>query len=267
MILSNIHTHSVFSDGAATLRDMLERAVALGFVSFGASDHSDTPCDSSYCMKKEAYAAYLAEAGALKAAYADRIEYFCGIEKDAQSEIDPASFDYVIGSVHYLIGRDGTCYAVDHALDQQMAFIRNEGGGDKLELARRYFDEVVRHAETGLFSIQGHFDVITKFGLFDDAGPAYEKIALDALDAVLDRVPYLEVNTGAVYRGLRQAPFPAAFLLRRARERGGKLILSGDSHALPAVDFFFREEERALKDLGFTSLYRLRKSGFEEVSI
>ena len=267
MILSNVHTHSVYSDGKLTLRDMLERAVSLGFVSFGASDHSDTPCDPSYCMKKAAYPAYRAEICALKAAYADRIEYFCGIEKDAQSEIDPADYDYVIGSVHYIIGRDGTCYPVDHSLVQQLDFIRGEGRGDKLELARRYYDEVARHAETGLFSIQGHFDVISKFGLFDDGDAAYEKIALEALDAVLDRVPYIEVNTGAVYRGLRQTPFPAPFLLRRIRERGGKLILSGDSHTAAAVDFFFRETEKALKELGFTSLYRLRRSGFEEVPI
>ena len=41
--LSNLHTHTHFSDGNKTAERNIERALELGFLSLGISDHSPTP--------------------------------------------------------------------------------------------------------------------------------------------------------------------------------------------------------------------------------
>ena len=266
-VLSGIHNHSVFSDGKNTPEEMAQAAVEKGFVSFGISDHSFTFCDSSYCMKKDALASYLAACRDLKDKVAGRIEFFVGIEKDGESKIDYADYDFVIGSVHYVHGKSGAVYPVDSGAAGQLDFVAKECGGDRLELARIYYDAVAEHALKEPFPILGHFDLLNKYGLFDGAGEPYEKIALAALDAVLEKTPYFEVNTGAVARGLRKDPYPAPVFLRHIREKGGRVILSADAHSADKIDFFFPEALALLRKIGFTEVYRLRKTGFERVPL
>ncbi len=265
--LSGIHNHSAFSDGKNSPGELVEAAVEKGFVSFGLSDHSFTFCDSSYCMPKDALAPYLAACREEKKAWDGKIEFLCGIEKDGESKIDYDDYDYVIGSVHYVHGPSGAVYPVDSGEEGQRAFIEMEGRGDPLELARRYYDAVAEHALKEPFPILGHFDLVNKYGLFDEAGEAYEIIALAALDAVLEKVPFIEVNTGAVARGLRKTPYPAPVFLRRVLEKGGKVILSADAHSADKIDFFFPESLALLREIGFTEVYRLRKTGFEKMPL
>lgn len=265
--LSNVHAHSTFSDGKNTPEEMVLRALELGYVSFGLSDHSDTPCDHSYCMKRENYAAYQKTLRDLRDRCADRIEVLCGLEKDRESDLDPEEWDYLIGSVHYLAVKSGERIPVDESARSQSDSIRFFFGGDRMEFVRRYFDAVTDHAVRGGFQILGHFDLITKFGVFDDLGDAYRKIALDALDACLDAVPYIEVNVGGVTRGFRTDPYPAPFLLERIRERGGKVVLTGDTHRASMLDVGFNEALSLLRSLGFTEVFRLRDKGFESVPV
>ena len=58
MRYSNFHQHTTFSDGADTPEEMIEKAKELGFVSLGFSDHSETLCDTSYCMATSDYPTY-----------------------------------------------------------------------------------------------------------------------------------------------------------------------------------------------------------------
>ena len=45
MRYSDLHTHTVFSDGANTMEEMVRAAVERNFVSIGISDHSYTAFD------------------------------------------------------------------------------------------------------------------------------------------------------------------------------------------------------------------------------
>lgn len=265
MRFSNLHTHSTFSDGDFSPEKMLQRAIAENFVSYGLSDHSDTPCDQSYCMKKAQYAEYLAVCRELKEKYADKIEFYCGLEKDFFSEIDYENFDYTIGSVHYVkCGND--FYAVDDR-QSQANFIAKEGRGDPLELAKRYYANVAEHALKGKFNIQGHFDVIAKYGAFDDENEAYRKVALEALDVVLENGKLIEMNTGAIFRGNRTHPYPHEFFMRRIREKGGRMVINTDAHHVDAVNFFYPQALALCKQYGFSSVWQLRGGAFREIPI
>ncbi len=266
------HTHTTFSDGKNSMEEMVQAAIRLGMPAIGFSDHSDTPCDPSYCMKKEQYPAYLSELDRLREKYAGQITIMKGLELDYDSDMAIVKeLDYYLGSVHYLLF-DGRVYAIDHAggpkgphaADIQQACIDREFGGDKLAFCRCYYDTVVKHIRRCKPTIVGHFDVITKFSLFDEEDPAYQAIALEALEKVVAVTPVVEVNTGAISRGWRERPYPAPFLLRRLRELGGEVILGADTHAADTIDCHFPQAVEIIKAAGFDHLLTLWPDGFHK---
>lgn len=84
---------------------------------------------------------------------------------------------------------------------------------------------------------------------------------------MLPAVKVVEVNTGAMARGLRASPYPADFLLKAVREAGGSVILSSDAHRVSYLDFAFEETLARLRRLGFREVLERRKEGFVPVSI
>lgn len=258
------HTHTVFSDGKNTPEEMVKAAIARGMPAIGFSDHSDTPCDQSYCMKMEQYPAYLAELNRLKEKYGDEITIMRGLELDYDSDMAFAkSLDYFLASVHYLM-YDYKVYAIDHAAAIQQECIDTVFGGDKIAFAQDYYNTVVKHVTRCQPTIVGHFDVITKFSLMDEEDPAYQRIALDALDKVVKVCPVVEVNTGAISRKWRDRPYPADFLLRGLREMGGEVILGADTHAVDTIDCAFPLAVELIKKAGFDHLLTLWPDGFRK---
>jgi histidinol-phosphatase (PHP family) len=263
---SNIHIHSTFSDGIHTPEEMIGKAKELSFVSLGFSEHSQTAFDSSYhSMEEENYSLYAETIRSLQKRE-EELEILCGIEKDSFSSVPTELFDYVIGSVHYLCS-GGDYYPVDKNPKWQQKWIMDHGKGDPMEMAKRYFEAVVLHAQKESFPIQGHFDLITKFGFFDNLGESYEALALEALREVMKCVPYLELNTGAISRGWRTKPYPALFLLEEIRRLGGKVMINGDSHSADSLNCHFEDCVALLRSTGFPSFWQLRKGGFTEVSL
>ncbi len=266
MRYSNIHTHSVFSDGKNTLEENARKAVELGFVSLGFSDHSESILGFDGALDSPKNKEYQKAVAEIKKEFEGQLEVFCGIEKDAITPIDFDAYDYVLGSAHYLKT------AVDHhpfddSFSIQLAFINNELKGNPMEYAKRYYDLIVQHAQKNPFQVQGHFDLVNKFGLFDGAGEPYETVALEALDEVLRIIPFIEVNTGAISRGYRTDPYPEHFLLKRILEQGGKLVINSDSHRAEHLDCHFAASCEMLKKMGFSSVWQLRTGGFSEVKL
>lgn len=266
MRLSNLHTHSTFSDGRDTPRAIARAAYEKGFLSLGFSDHSYTPCDPSYCMTPERYPAYFRDVRALREEYRGRMDILCGLELDFFSECERADYDYIIGSVHYLCA-GGRCYPIDHSRQQQLDYIDEVCHGDRVGLARRYFDMVVEHCEKNRPDVIGHFDVITKFGLYDDAPDAYCRAAEEALRAALAICPRAEVNTGAIGKGLRTVPYPADFLLRTLLQAGGEVLLGADAHQKEKLDCAFPEAVRRLRSIGFDHIVYMDAAGFHRQAI
>ncbi|CAM3678289.1 helix-hairpin-helix domain-containing protein [Deinococcus saxicola] len=100
-----LHTHSVWSDGAATVRDMVGAAVGLGHAFLGTGDHSRA-AHYANGLSIERLHAYIAEIRALQA---EGLPVLAGAEVDI---LDDGSLDYpddvllkldyVVASVHSL---------------------------------------------------------------------------------------------------------------------------------------------------------------------
>lgn len=266
MRYSNLHTHSVFSDGKHTLEENVRSAIEKGMCSLGFSDHSFTACDTSYCMKLEQYEAYRKECARLKAAYSDRIPLYTGLELDAYSECDRSQFDYLIASVHYLV-LDGVCHPIDHSAQQQKDCMAQAFGGDVLAMAKAYYDLLAAHVEKTKPTLVGHFDVITKFSLMPEEDPRYQQIAGEALERVMKTCPYIEMNTGAISRGVRKIPYPSMELLEIIRDNGGEVVLGSDSHHRDNLIFGFDECVQTLKQMKIDHICVFNGSGYDSVQI
>lgn len=264
---SDLHTHTTFSDGADTMEQMVRAAAKQGLTAIGISDHSFTDFDLSYCIREEQLTRYHAEVRRLKAEYAGRIEVYAGLEYDGFSQLpDRASYDYVIGDCHYVKTWDGY-HSVDHASAIQKQTIRDYFGGDPLAYAKAYFETYVERTRLHRPDVLGHFDLCAKFGFMNEEEPAYRDAALQAMLACLEVCPVVELNTGAIARGLRSTPYPALFLLREILAHGGTLTLCSDAHRTEHIAFWFDQARQLLRQAGFRSTTVFRGGRFEETGL
>lgn len=266
MRYSNLHTHTSFSDGAHSVRENIESAIEKNMLSLGISDHSFTACDTSYCIKKSDYENYYKEINSLKDEYKGRLPVYLGLEMDYFSEIDKEKFDYIIGSVHYIV-KDGFCYPIDHSALQQQNCIADLFGGNMVDMAKYYYDLVVEHARKNKPDVMGHFDVITKFSVFDENNEEYKDYSLQALKETLKHCNYIEVNTGAMSRKVKDAPYPNKFLLENILDLGGEVVLGADSHNKANLIYAFDSSVEMLKNIGFDHISVFNGKDFDKVNI
>lgn len=244
MIFEDFHIHSVFSDGKNTPEEIIKSAVEKGFKRIGFSDHSYTYFDESYCIKKDSISKYKSEISALKEKYADKIQIFCGIEQDYYSLESTDSFDYVIGSVHY-IKVDDCFIPVDESPEILIHAAEKYFNADIYALVECYFDTVSDISDKLNPDIIGHFDLISKFNennrLYDMNSERYLNSAKKAVDRLLKSNKPFEINTGAVSRGYRSTAYPSESIIKYIIDNGGKLILSSDSHCRDTLAFEFEK--------------------------
>lgn len=264
MRYSNLHTHTCFSDGKADMEAFVRAAVERDMVSIGFSDHSYTPCDLTYCMTKDRYGDYLRTLERIKKEAP--LPVYAGLELDADSQDDLSPYDYIIASVHYIkVGC--RCWPVDHEPWMQLDCIREGFGGDPIAMLRGYFEILGDHVSRVKPAFIGHFDLPAKFSALPEETEPYRETAKAALRDLLRVCPYLEVNTGAMARGLRSVPYPAPWLLDTVREQGGKVVLSSDAHRPEHLTFWFDEAVELLKAHGIRQVHFWNGAGFDPVDI
>ena len=242
----DLHVHTTFSDGRNTPEEMVCAAIDQGLAVIGFSDHSHTAFDESWCMSPDSTVLYRAEIARLKEKYRDRITVLCGIEQDYYSEIPPAGYDYVIGSVHYI--KAGEDYIpVDERAEILCAAAERYFGGDIYSLMEEYFRTVADVVRKTNADFIGHFDLVSKFNeqtpIFDERHPRYLDAWRSAADILLKTGVPFEINTGAVSRGYKTVPYPADDIREYIACRGGKFILSGDSHSVYTLCYDFEKYE------------------------
>ncbi len=239
----DLHTHTVFSDGADPAEEMVRAALDRGLTMLGFSDHSHVDWDACG-MSLENTEAFRREAERLKRVWGDRITLLCGLERDYYSD-DRLDYDYVIGSVHWVEMPDGHHMSVDWTSEKLERDVALYFDGDYYAAAEAYYAleaDVVRQTKC---DIVGHFDLITKFNeggrLFDEAHPRYRAAWQRAADALLKTGAIFEINTGAMSRGYRTEPYPAAPIRQYLRAHGARMILSSDAHCRENIAYGFEK--------------------------
>ncbi len=238
----DLHTHTAFSDGKNTPDEMVRKAIKRGFSCFGISDHSETPFDPPGGMPEGAAPVYRDAVNALKEKYRGQLDLKLGLEQDYFSPDCDYQYDYVIGSVHYLLYR-GHYIPVDDTPELFASGVERYFGGDFLKACECFFELESDVANKTGCDIIGHFDLITKFNekyrFFDTEASRYKTAWTKALDVLLPlNIPF-EINTGGISKGWTSFPYPGREIIDYICERGGKLLLSDDAHTADAIGFGF----------------------------
>jgi histidinol-phosphatase (PHP family) len=264
--MTNLHTHTAFSDGADTVEETVKAAITKGFTAIGISDHSVAPQNLYPGVEIGTFSAYLAEIRAVAKKYKGQIEVYAGIENEYCEPLPTDGLDYVIGSVHYLSfngpsgGKIYNC--VDSTLEEQKAIVTEIFGGDYYKLVKHYYEAIADMAITQKPDIIGHLDIITKFNqsgkLFDEFSMEYMNYVRVALDAIAQAGCVIEVNTGGMARGYATQPYPSWHILKEILKMKLPVTLTSDSHKAEDLDFAFAETAKRLHNMGVVEISCLK---------
>jgi histidinol-phosphatase (PHP family) len=226
MRLPDYHTHTVRCGHASGVPSQyVAVAKDLGLAGIGIADHLPLlpEHDPELSMQTCDLPAYVDDVQALMCDFPGYV--LLGIEADFRpttvSEVaallDSYPFDYTIGSVHYL----GTWGFDD---PRQMAGYDDR---DIDDVWVEYFQLVGDAAESGLFTILGHLDLVKKFGFRPTRTLSVE------LDLLVDRIArsgvLVEINTAGLHRPAQET-YPTLDILRRLRAAGVGITFGSDAH-------------------------------------
>lgn len=254
-ILADFHLHSHNSgDSDTPMEDMVRKGIELGLDTMCFTEHMDYNFPDSedgpgsiFLLQTDPY---LYELASLKEKYRDRIKLLFGVELGLQTECmrqnavfaKSYEFDFIIGSSHICHRKDPYYPAFYEGRTEEEAY-------------REYFESVLENIQKfSNYDVYGHLDYVARYGPNKDADYSYAKYAdlLDSiLEALIDKGKGLELNTGGLREGLRDAN-PCADVLKRYRELGGEIITVGsDSHNCSNIGHQFERACEILKECGF----------------
>lgn len=255
------HTHHERCGHAVgKLEEYVQRGIALGLQQLGLSDHLPLihVDPASYypemAMPMAELPRYVEECLTLKERYRGVIDLRLGLEADyiegyedqIREILSPYSWDYLIGSVHFLGEWDITDHRQVHGWE----------GKDELEVYRLYYDAVKKSALSGLYDIIGHMDVIKRFGYGPQTpeGKAEVKaLELDTLKVIADSGIAMELNASGLFKPCAEM-FPAEHLLQEAFKLGIPLTLGSDAHDPAKLGDGLQEARSMLWHTGFREL-------------
>ena len=257
--LADFHAHTNYCDGNNTPEEMVGAAAEKGLKAFGLSGHGYTPYDESYCMLPKDEAAYEREVRGLAEKYAGQLDVLCGVEQDCLAGKPVRNWDYVIGSVHYIDCREqgGGIEVIDESREIWLDIAQRCFDGDVYAMIEKYYETEAMVCENTGADIIGHLDLITKYNqggeggregaLFDEGHPRYVAAWQKAVDKLLEADVPFEINTGGMLRGYRRDAYPAKPIRDYIAAKGGRFILSSDSHNTETLCSQFEEYSAHLK--------------------
>ena len=267
----NLHIHTTYADGKDTPEEIVLKAVEKGFDSIGFSEHTYNAY-SIYPnqMAIEEMTDYQKEIHRLKEKYQSQIEIFCGLEYELYSDVPVEGFDYLIGSVHYL-DINGRILGFDSGAEAVKSYLADNFDGDGLKFAGKYYETLCRLPQKHPFDIIGHFDLMTKTNetlkFLDTTSKTYLRYGYEAIHSLKGKIPIFEVNTGAIARGYRTAPYPQMEFLKEFKTCGFHPVITSDCHNKEFIDCCFDEAKELLLEAGFRTKCVLTANGFEEVEL
>ncbi len=244
---TNFHTHSNYCDGKATLREMVDFAVAHNFTALGFSGHSPLPFDNTYSITD--YKGYCNEVRALKEEYADRIEISLGLEidyvpgmlEDFSPLIKQGGLEYTIGSIHLIPAEGSAPKSADDLwmIDGSRYQTYDEGlmkhfGGDIRRGVRTYFHNENAMLERNRPTIVGHPDKIVMHNrdrYFTEDEPWYRDLALETIHLIKELNLICEINTRGIYKGRHADFYPGKWLIKEMKQLRIPVLVSTDAHA------------------------------------
>lgn len=227
--LYDMHTHSIHSfDGNHKISKLCESAVKKGAKGIAITDHCDIDGEKlnidSLCTNQ------ISDIDACIDRFGNSLEIIKGLEigqaiyrkELTESLYKKYEYDFVLGSIHNLENMEDFYF-----LDYKKF--------DFNELMKRYFSDLIRLVDFGMFDSLAHLTYPFRY-IDKDTRDCFDYSAFDELtDEILSRLAKkekaLEINTSGLFLDGFNDTLPSERYIRRFKELGGKYITVGsDSH-------------------------------------
>jgi len=269
----SLHTHTLGFDGKNTEEEMLSQAIALGWDKIGFSNHfmvhpniKEAPMyqyaksggyeniySSSFDEAIAKFEAHyqkideLRETSSIKILKGMEVDYFAdntwneGFKK-AIKHLKP---DYLIGSAHF-IEKNGILYN-SHDLKKASPL-------EQKQLLHRYWQNERATAESGLFNILAHLDLMKKVGLGQEQ--EWLEDEKKTVASIKKSGAIVELNTSYYSKG--DEPYPGLRIIEMLAKEKIPVIISDDAHNSSQLGNHFKEAQELI------SLYGLKTAQSNE---
>lgn len=269
-MLTDYHSH--LEKGTLTidyLKQFVDTAKEKGIQEFGISEHayhfyetknivSKPWMEERRYYKMEDYVDLFKRADQLGMDVRMSIEmdYTPGKHAEMEAFIKSYPFDYVIGSVHWV---------EDFGID--LAEYRKEWDRrDLYETYRSYYDQIVTLAESNLFDIVGHIDLVKIFKYV----PTDQEFLIEQYERITDALKNSKTCVEISSAGLRKPVgriYPEPELLSLCYKKGIPIVLSSDAHEPHQVGENYEATIKLAKEIGYTKLMTFQDGERKEVEL
>jgi len=274
-MLTNHHTHSLYSDGSSHPQEYILEAISKGFNILGFTEHSPLPFENTFSFKKEKKEEHKQLMNTLKNKYSSQVAVYSGMEMDYIPGMSENfgnvkaeyKLDYLIGSVHLvrpehsdeLWFTDGPDYKTyDDGLN-------NLFGGDIKKAVKTYYYQLNEMIERQQFDILGHFDKIKMHNrdrFFKEDEVWYKSLVNETLLLVQDKDLIVEVNTRGIYKQRSSTTYPGLDILKQMKIMRIPVMINSDAHKPHELDGEFGYGFSLLKEAGIDEVVYFKGNGW-----
>jgi histidinol-phosphatase (PHP family) len=241
--------------------EYVRAAQAAGLAEIGFADHSPMPQKfDAWRMSIEELPRYVEMVEAVGSPeFPVRLGLECDFIEGDESWIESlagrASWDYFIGSVHYI----APGWDVDNP-----KYLSRFKEYPVEEIWDLYWKHYVRCIKTGLFDFVAHPDLPKKFG-FRPPGDL-RRYYCPAIEALAERNVAFEINTAGLRKDAKEA-YPALEFLELAHDCGVALVINSDAHSPDEVGYRFDFARYLARQAGYTKVSRFKNRSRIEVDL
>lgn len=254
MFFADYHTHTSFSsDSEASMKSMIEKAIAVGLKEIAITDHLDFNYPDPEFPFLLDYENYYKSIQDCREKYKNKIHITMGIEfglqeivkKETESFYHTHIFDFCIGSTHCVKGLE-----LYHNYFYE--------GKIQKEAYQEYFEDLLNNVKIfDCFQVYGHMDYVNRYGDYDNRNLDYntfKDIIDEILKLIIKKGKGIEINTSGFRYGLGYA-HPKLEILKRYKQLGGEIITIGsDAHSPNDITSHFKEAYELLQEAGFKAI-------------
>lgn len=242
----NFHSHTQFCDGHDTLEAIARAAADLGYLHFGFSPHSPVPIESPCNMALGDLSAYRSEIDRMRHEMNGRMQIYLGVEIDylgplwgpAHPMFHDGTFDYAIGSVHFIPSQEGAWVDIDGRFEHFKERMELHFHNDIRYVVETFFRQTHSMLDEGGFDIIGHFDKIAQnascFRPGIETEAWFAKLVDECIDHVVASGCIVEINTKA--REQHGRFFPHERHWKHLIDAGATLMVNSDAHFADRIE-------------------------------
>jgi len=282
-LFSSMHTHSTFCDGKDDVETMCQAAYQKNLYAIGFSAHAPVEKQigrkTHWHLKDENVIEYAEEVqkakkrweGKLKVFLGYELDYIKGVRSPFDKDITALNLDYIIGSTHYLVPRNGSePFTVDGPMEEFEKGLKEGYNNDPQALMHAYYDSLAEMIKEGGFDILAHADLIKKNTFGKNYWP--QEIELSRQMEIANLIAsfaqktcastegastqhlnalVVEVNTGGINRKKINETYPSLTFLRFIHKCNIPVIITSDAHNANDINGNFDTALDTLKSIGF----------------